>query len=180
MKDAPRTIEGGHLFFSIRANEDLLVCAAFEPTKNFRDSVKKLVPGDLIDVYGAVKERTLNLEKLEVLELADKIAAQAPLCPSCGKRMKSAGRGQGYRCRRCKLNAEQQEKKALTERPRDRILRGSAMRQKAPVQTTGANEGPEGAPQPVKTRCVKSTVHPAASSGGMFVLKNKIFRFWVT
>ena len=116
VKDAPRTIEGGHLFFSIQDNEDSLVCAAFEPTKNFRDIVKKLIPGDQIEVYGAVKERTLNLEKLEVLELADKIAARAPLCPSCGKRMKSAGRGQGYRCRICKLNADQQEKKAL---PRD-------------------------------------------------------------
>ena len=111
--DAPRTIEGGHLFFSIRDNEDSLVCAAFEPTKNFRDIVKRLVPGDLIEVYGAVKERTLNLEKLEVLELGDMIAARAPLCPSCRKRMKSAGREQGYRCRRCKLKAEQQEKKAL-------------------------------------------------------------------
>ena len=111
--DAPRTIEGGHLFFSIRDNEESLVCAAFEPTKNFRDIVKKLVPGDLIEVYGAIKERTLNLEKLEVLELGEKIAAHAPLCPSCGRRMKSAGRGQGYRCRSCKLNAEQQEKKAI-------------------------------------------------------------------
>ena len=116
VKDAPMAIEGGHLFFSIHDKENSLVCAAFEPTKNFRDTVKKLIPGDLIDVYGAVKERTLNLEKLEVLELADKKATQAPLCPSCGKRMKSAGRGQGYRCRRCKLNAEQRELKAL---PRD-------------------------------------------------------------
>ena len=54
---------------------DSLVCAAFEPTKNFRETVKKLIPGDLIEVYGAVKDKTLNLEKLEVLELADKIAS---------------------------------------------------------------------------------------------------------
>lgn len=113
VKDAPRTIEGGHLFFSILDGDDSLTCAAFEPTKNFRDIVNKLIPSDLIEVYGAVKDRTLNLEKLEVLELADKIAAQAPLCPSCGRRMKSAGRGQGYRCRQCKLKAEEQEKKFL-------------------------------------------------------------------
>jgi tRNA(Ile2)-agmatinylcytidine synthase len=113
VKNTPRAIEGGHMFFSIQGGEDSLVCAAFEPTKNFRDIIKKLIPGDLIEVYGAVKERTLNLEKLEVLELADKTAFQAPLCPSCGRRMKSAGSGQGYRCRRCRLNAEQQEKKTL-------------------------------------------------------------------
>jgi tRNA(Ile2)-agmatinylcytidine synthase len=110
VKDAPQAIEGGHLFFSIQDGQSSLVCAAFEPTKNFREIVKKLVPGDLIEVYGAVKERTLNLEKLDVLELADKIAAQAPLCPSCGRKMKSAGRGQGYRCRRCKRKAEEQQK----------------------------------------------------------------------
>lgn len=116
VKNAPRTIEGGHLFFSIQDIETSVVCAAFEPTKNFRDTVKKLISGDLIEVYGAIKDGTLNIEKLEVLELADKILVQAPLCPSCGRRMKSAGRGQGYRCRSCKLNAEQQVKKSI---PRD-------------------------------------------------------------
>jgi tRNA(Ile2)-agmatinylcytidine synthase len=105
VKDTPRTIEGGHLFFSIIDAEDFVACAAFEPTKNFRETVKKLIPGDLIDVYGAVKDSTLNLEKLEVLELADRIETRAPICPSCGRRMKSAGSGQGYRCRRCRLKA---------------------------------------------------------------------------
>lgn len=110
VKDPPQAIEGGHLFFSIQDGQSSLVCAAFEPTKNFREIVKKLVSGDLIEVYGAVKEGTLNIEKLEVLELAETITFQAPLCPSCGRRMKSAGRGQGYRCRRCKLKAEEQQK----------------------------------------------------------------------
>lgn len=114
VKYAPRAIEGGHLFFSIHDKEASLVCAAFEPTKNFRDTIKKLIPGDLIEVYGAVRERTLNLEKLDVLELAEKSAIQAPLCPSCGKRMKSAGRGQGYRCRRCKLKAGELNKTAVS------------------------------------------------------------------
>ena len=110
VKDVPKAIEGGHLFFSIQDGQSSLVCAAFEPTKNFREIVRKLSPGDFIEVYGAVKERTLNLEKLDILELADKIATKAPLCPSCGRRMKSAGRGQGYRCRRCKLKAEGQQR----------------------------------------------------------------------
>jgi tRNA(Ile2)-agmatinylcytidine synthase len=26
-----------------------------------------------------------------------------PRCPRCGKNMKSIGKGQGYRCRRCKI-----------------------------------------------------------------------------
>jgi len=101
-------IEGGHLFFPL-ASEDgkgAIDCAAFEPTKNFRDRVRALVPGDTIEVYGAVKKRTLNIEKMEVVRLAERKAQTAPLCPSCGRRMKSAGRGQGYRCRRCGTKAE--------------------------------------------------------------------------
>jgi tRNA(Ile2)-agmatinylcytidine synthase len=111
VKDIPYVIEGGHLFFSIHSDDGTMGCAAFEPTKNFRDIVKKLVPGDLIEAYGAVKDKTLNLEKLDVLELADRTIYQAPLCPSCGRRMKSAGRNQGYRCRECKLKAREREQK---------------------------------------------------------------------
>jgi tRNA(Ile2)-agmatinylcytidine synthase len=111
VKDSPRVIEGGHLFFSIQSEDGTMMCAAFEPTKNFRDIVKKLALGDLIEAYGAVKDKTLNLEKLEVLELADRTISQAPLCPSCGRRMKSAGRNQGYRCRQCKLKAQEKYEK---------------------------------------------------------------------
>ena len=102
------TIEGGHLFFPLASEdgESAIVCAAFEPTKNFRDRVKALAPGDTIEVYGAVKKRTLNIEKMEVVRLAERKVQMAPLCPSCGRRMKSAGRGQGYRCRTCKTRAE--------------------------------------------------------------------------
>jgi tRNA(Ile2)-agmatinylcytidine synthase len=105
-----RVIEGGHLFFTLSSNDSCgcssISCAAFEPTKNFREIVRKLVPGDEIEVYGAIKKRTLNLEKLEILRLAERTKLGAPLCPVCGKRMKSAGRGQGYRCKRCGTKAE--------------------------------------------------------------------------
>jgi len=101
-------IEGGHLFFPLVSENGggSISCAAFEPTKNFRDLVRALAPGDVIEVYGAVKKRTLNIEKMEVVALAERTALEAPLCPSCHRRMKSAGRGQGYRCKRCKTMAE--------------------------------------------------------------------------
>jgi tRNA(Ile2)-agmatinylcytidine synthase len=100
-------IEGGHLFFSLQAEDGKgsISCAAFEPTKNFRDLVRALVPGDLIEVYGAVKKRTLNIEKMEIVALAERMAMETPICPSCKRRMKSAGRGQGYRCKRCGTKA---------------------------------------------------------------------------
>ncbi|HII07595.1 MAG TPA: DUF1743 domain-containing protein [Methanotrichaceae archaeon] len=104
----PKVIEGGHLFFPLESEDgkSSIKCAAFEPTKNFRNLVRALVPGDLIEVYGAVKKRTLNIEKMEIVDLAKMTALEAPICPSCKRRMKSAGRGQGYRCRRCKTRAE--------------------------------------------------------------------------
>jgi tRNA(Ile2)-agmatinylcytidine synthase len=101
-------IEGGHLFFPLEAEDGrgTISCAAFEPTKNFRDLVRALVPGDVIEVYGAVKKRTLNIEKMKIIRLAERKALVAPICPTCHRRMKSAGRGQGYRCRRCGTKAE--------------------------------------------------------------------------
>jgi len=101
----PQAIAGGHLFFPLQDNTGRVVCAAFEPTKNFRAIVKQLIIGDEIEVYGSVQEGTLNLEKINVLVLADKTEASAPVCPECNKRMKSAGKGQGYRCRSCKTHA---------------------------------------------------------------------------
>ncbi|WP_456475721.1 TiaS agmantine-binding domain-containing protein [Candidatus Pyrohabitans sp.] len=103
-----RVIPGGHVFFRLRdARGDEITCAAFEPTKGFRNVVHALIPGDRVKVYGGVDEsRTINLEKLEVLELSRERVAN-PRCERCGRRMESAGRGQGYRCRRCKTRAEE-------------------------------------------------------------------------
>ena len=102
-----QAIEGGHLFFPLVSEDGngSISCAAFEPTKNFRDLVRALVPGDQIEVYGAVKKRTLNVEKMEIVRLAERTAMEAPICPQCKRRMKSAGRGQGYRCKRCGTKA---------------------------------------------------------------------------
>lgn len=112
--ESPHAIDGGHLFFSINDGCYTMNCAAFEPTKNFRSIIKKLIPGDLVEVYGAVRGGTLNLEKIGILELADQAVLEAPQCPSCGKRMKSAGKNQGYRCRRCHTNADGREVKIVT------------------------------------------------------------------
>jgi len=102
----PRAIIGGHLFFTLQDEKAALNCAAFEPTKNFRSIVKRLRPGDEVEVYGAIRDKTLNLEKINILRLAEQHVHLVPSCPGCGRRMESAGSGQGYRCRRCKTRAE--------------------------------------------------------------------------
>lgn len=91
-------------------------CAAFEPTKNFRNIIKELRPGDELEVFGSVRDGTLNLEKINILHLAPEKVQAAPLCPQCHRRMESAGKGQGYRCRRCKTRSSSRE---IENRARD-------------------------------------------------------------
>ncbi len=105
----PYDIEGGHVFFEIETRFGRVKCAAFEPTKQFRSVVRMLMPGDEVEVYGSMKRDTINLEKLAVLKLREYVEVN-PSCPVCGKRMESAGRGKGYRCRRCKTKTFEKEK----------------------------------------------------------------------
>ncbi len=101
----PFTIPGGHVIFTIEnKNGDRIDCAAYEPTKRFRDIVRKLRIGDIIDAYGGVRENpfTINLEKIEIkhlIKVEEKI--ENPICPRCGKHMKSLGKEKGYRCIKC-------------------------------------------------------------------------------
>ena len=103
--EAPRTIKGGHVIFGLSDETGRIDCAAYEPTGSFREVVRKLIPGDAVRAYGGVREegsrRTLNLEKMEVLKLAEDVQLVNPACPECSGTMESMGRGKGYRCRRC-------------------------------------------------------------------------------
>ncbi len=108
---APRTIEGGHVIFTI-ANGGEIDCAAYEPTKEFRSLVRKLVTGDVVTVYGGVREKplTVNIEKVGIEKLAESYKKKGnPSCPKCGKRMKSMGKDAGYRCRSCRTRIGEDE-----------------------------------------------------------------------
>jgi tRNA(Ile2)-agmatinylcytidine synthase len=104
--EAPESRRGGHVFFGLAAAESdaAIRCAAFEPTKRFRDRVRNLRPGDRIAACGELSDGTLKLEKFAVREL-NRTELVTPDCPDCGRSMKSAGAGQGYRCRDCKTTA---------------------------------------------------------------------------
>ncbi|MDW5561645.1 MAG: tRNA(Ile)(2)-agmatinylcytidine synthase [Methanomassiliicoccus sp.] len=100
----PATIPGGHVIFALSTRDGDVDCAAYEPSKGFRAIVRQLRPGDRVQVMGELREapRTLNIEKLNVLSLArSMVKLSNPPCPACGRRTKSAGQGQGYRCREC-------------------------------------------------------------------------------
>jgi tRNA(Ile2)-agmatinylcytidine synthase len=103
---APKTIQGGHVIFPLRDRKgDEIDCAAFEPTKNFRALVRKLIPGDKVMISGSVSSGTLNIEKMEIKSLELFYKNENPKCPECKKHMKSAGQGQDFRCKKCETHA---------------------------------------------------------------------------
>jgi tRNA(Ile2)-agmatinylcytidine synthase len=100
----PRHITGGHVFFDLMNRKGTFTCGAYEPSKEFRLMIDWLVPGDLIEVYGELRNepRTLNIEKLHVISTAEEYEKVSnPVCPSCGKTMKSTGADQPYKCKEC-------------------------------------------------------------------------------
>ncbi|QLC33128.1 DUF1743 domain-containing protein [Halarchaeum sp. CBA1220] len=101
---APETRRGGHVFFEVADDTAEVRCAAFEPTKRFRERVRDLREGDALTVCGEVSDGTLKLEKFALRERVT-TAPATPVCPSCERTMESAGAGQGYRCRDCSTSA---------------------------------------------------------------------------
>jgi tRNA(Ile2)-agmatinylcytidine synthase len=102
---SPSTLQGGHVFFSIKDSSGSIDVAAYEPTKEFRNVIRQLTIGDKIVVYGGVRKipATINLEKIYIKELVPVIKKiENPVCPKCSKHMKSIGKNQGFRCRKCK------------------------------------------------------------------------------
>ena len=109
VKDKPHIIEGGHMFFTLYDDSGEIECGAYEPTKNFRKVVAKLRAGDEIELYGGIGEQnTFNIEKFKVIKL-NEFVYKNPVC-ECGKRMTSAGKGKGFKCKSCGNKIESDEK----------------------------------------------------------------------
>jgi tRNA(Ile2)-agmatinylcytidine synthase len=100
----PFTIKGGHVLFTIKDSTGEIDCAAYEPTKNFREIIRELIIGDEVEVYGGVRKYplTINLEKINIKSLEKQVEkVENPICPKCNKHMKSKGFNQGYKCIKC-------------------------------------------------------------------------------
>jgi len=116
----PRVIPLRHVIFSIKDDTAEVDCAAYEPTGNLRKIARELLIGDQVEVYGAVHEETknkpltINLEKIEILNLIENIQLENPLCSSCGRRLKSMGKKQGFRCEKCGSKYSELKKKAIS------------------------------------------------------------------
>lgn len=102
--EKPVTIQGGHVLFKLQDTTRTIDCAAYEPTKEFRQIIRGLFAGDLVEVFGGVREHplTINLEKIHIIKLASVTEkTENPVCLTCGKHMKSKGTLQGYKCIKC-------------------------------------------------------------------------------
>jgi tRNA(Ile2)-agmatinylcytidine synthase len=103
----PRVVPLRHVIFSIKDDSAEVDCAAYEPTGDLRKIARELVVGDSVEVYGAVhkatatKPLTINLEKINIMKLVPQVIYENPLCLNCGKRLKSMGKNQGFRCEKC-------------------------------------------------------------------------------
>ena len=93
----PRIVPLRHVIFSIKDDSAEVDCAAYEPTGNLRKIARELIVGDNVEVYGAVhkattsKPLTINLEKINILNLAFKVHTENPLCPQLRKTPKIYG-----------------------------------------------------------------------------------------
>lgn len=103
----PRIVPRRHVIFTIKDETAQVDCAAYEPTGALRKIARELIVGDFVEVYGGVRPAsrnlplTINLEKLRILKLAPKTVLRNPLCPQCGRRLKSMGKNKGFRCEVC-------------------------------------------------------------------------------
>jgi len=98
---SPQTGTGGHVSFVMKDGEYPVRCMAYEPTKNFRQIIRQLVPGDRVIAVGSFKKGSINLEKLKIVSLAKTETIRPPLCTACNKRMTSDGKGKGWKCKKC-------------------------------------------------------------------------------
>jgi len=115
----PQVIPGGHIIFSIKDETGEIDCAAYEPTGTLCEASKNLIVRDFLEVFGGVRSAsskhpvTINIEKMRILKLAPKITFFNPLCPQCGKRMKSMGKEKGFRCDKCGFRSSELKKLAV-------------------------------------------------------------------
>ncbi len=108
VKSRPRRTSGGHVFCRLCDPTGEITMAAYEPSKEFRDIVFQLRPGDKVVVSGSVRKKeesmplTLNLEKMLIQSLSTELKLQNPKCNKCKSTLSSMGRNKGFRCPKCR------------------------------------------------------------------------------
>lgn len=88
--------KGGHVVLETSIGR----MVAFQPSGPVAGLAASLREGDRIEALGLVIDGTIHLEALRHIDGPPR-NKRRPTCPACKTRMKSAGSGQGLRCRTC-------------------------------------------------------------------------------
>lgn len=118
----PSVIAGGHVILSISDNTGELQIVAYREGGVMNKIVRELDIGDKVIVWGGVKihndKLSLNLEGLKLEKVAFRFKYERPLCPKCkSSRLKSMGRGQGLKCKKCGFKIKIKFSKLIIKKP---------------------------------------------------------------
>ncbi|ABL78009.1 tRNA(Ile)(2)-agmatinylcytidine synthase [Thermofilum pendens] len=111
--EKPTVISGGHVIVNVCDETGCLQIAFYKETGRLNRVAKLLSRGDLVEVGGGVMKKdglVLNAEYLRLIKPALNVKRLNPLCPKCGSRMTSAGKGKGYKCPKCGYRAKEAAK----------------------------------------------------------------------
>ncbi|MCE4624826.1 MAG: tRNA(Ile)(2)-agmatinylcytidine synthase [Desulfurococcales archaeon] len=104
---APKLLPGGHVIVESTIGDppERVYLAAYRETGAVKAQLLDTIVGDTLEVGGTLRPRaegsTLSIEKIYRTWRSSRTSKLAPRCPRCGHRMKSAGRGKGYKCPNC-------------------------------------------------------------------------------
>ncbi|NDF33626.1 MAG: DUF1743 domain-containing protein [Euryarchaeota archaeon] len=100
----PVEVQGGHSSVVVWTGSNSLTLIAYAESGPVNTLLRRFLPGDIIEWVGLISPTNeIHLERLRVNSATPRIGKR-PEC--CGKAMRSAGSGQGLRCRLCGEVAE--------------------------------------------------------------------------
>jgi len=117
LKSKPEYLRGGHLI--VKVCDEPTLYAVFYKESSLTSIISGLGIGSKVILCGSIKQwdnltNVMNVEKVHVIELV-RTYIHNPKCPKCGKRMKSAGVGKGFKCDKCGYRTANLNKEVIKE-----------------------------------------------------------------
>ena len=100
-----KVLRGGDVLIRIVSNDHYLWAVIFRES-GLTNIARSLISGDYVFICGSSKYwlglgTVVHVEKFSIIKARPIVRKLNPKCPRCGKRLKSAGRGKGWKCPRC-------------------------------------------------------------------------------
>lgn len=115
----PEVMKGGDVLIRV-ARDGMVTHAVFFRETGLSKVAASLLPGDSVRVCGTTKYwegvgAVIHAETLSVWPRPE-VIVRNPRCPRCGARMKSAGRGKGWKCPRCGYRSTDLKREIIIKR----------------------------------------------------------------